>query len=59
MQTDIVGLLVGVVGILIGTFVSYYFYRKSLRLKAPYWTVRSYNLIQGYSTKSDFLKVLF
>lgn len=59
MQTDIVGLIVGVAGILIGIIVSYCFYRKSLRLKEPYWAIRSNNLIQGYRTKIDFLKVFF
>ena len=59
MTVDIIGLSVGIVGILVGVAVSYYFYRKSLRVKEPYWAVRSNNLIEGYSAKLDDLRILY
>lgn len=59
MQTDIVGVTIGIVGIVIGIIVSYYFYRKSLREKAPYWAISSNNLIQGFSSKVQDLQVIF
>lgn len=59
MQTDYLGLSVGIIGILIGIIASYYFYRKSLKIKEPCWSVRSSNLIQDYSTKVEQLKILY
>lgn len=59
MQTDIVGLSIGIAGILIGVIASYYFYRKSVRIKEPCWAIRTNNLIQGYSAQLDNLRVLY
>jgi hypothetical protein len=38
---------------------TYYFYRKSVRIKEPYWAIHSNNLIQGYSSKLSDLRVLY
>jgi len=60
MQTDIIiGVTIGIIGIIIGIFGSYYFYRKSLREKAPCWVIRSNNLIKGFSSRFQNLQVLF
>jgi hypothetical protein len=59
MQADVIGATVGVIGILIGIVVSYYFYKKSLRVKEPCWAIRSNNLIEGYSATLDNLQVLY
>ncbi|HEV2805147.1 MAG TPA: hypothetical protein VGW57_09480 [Chthoniobacterales bacterium] len=59
MHTDIIGVTVGVVGILIGVAVAYYFYRIGLRVKEPCFSMRSNNLIEGYSSRLTGLKVLF
>mgnify|MGYP001766436755 CR=1 FL=1 len=59
MQTDIIGVTIGIIGIVIGIFGSYYFYRKSLREKAPCWVIRSNNLVNGFSSKVQNLQVLF
>lgn len=57
MQTDIIGVALGIASLIIGTVVSFYFYRKSLRLKDPCWSIRSNNLIRGYSSKLSGLKI--
>jgi len=59
MQIDYIGVSIGIVGIFIGVVVSYFFYRKSLRIKEPCWAIRSNNLIQGYSDKFERLRVTF
>ena len=56
MQVDIIGLSIGVI---IGALVSFYFYRKSLRIKEPCWAVNSSNIIEGYSSKINDLRILF
>jgi len=49
----------GIAGILIGAILSYYFYRKSIRIKEPVWSIRSYNLVQGLSSKLSGVDVTY
>lgn len=59
MQTDIIGVTIGIIGIVIGVIVSYYFYKKSLRIKEPVYCIRSNNVISGAKSKYENLKVLY
>lgn len=59
MQTDIIGTSVGLIGIFIGFFISYYFYRKSLRQKEPLWAIRSNNIIKDSRQVIENLTVLY
>jgi hypothetical protein len=55
MKFDFIGWFLGVIGLIVG----YIFYRKGLRTKIPTWSIRSNNLITGYSDKVENLTVLF
>jgi len=60
MQTDtIIGIIIGMIGVAIGILASYYFYRRSLRVKEPTWAIRTTNIIQGYSSKFNDLQVIY
>jgi hypothetical protein len=51
----IVGSILGITGLIAG----YIFYRKSLRIKEPFVSFKSYNLIRDYISKFDDLKILY
>jgi hypothetical protein len=59
MQIETISLILGIVGIAIGTLVSYYFYRRSLKEKAPYWAITSNNLVEGFSSKIHDLQASY
>jgi hypothetical protein len=59
MQTDIIGTSIGIAGIVISLIVSYLSNRKNLRLKEPSWSIRSNNLVEGFSNKVENLKVIY
>jgi len=59
MKEDLVGEIIGVLGILIGFVVSYYFYYRSKREKSPCWAIKSNNLISGFESELPDLQVLF
>ena len=59
MTTEYIGIYIGIIGIILGALISLYFYRRSIRLKEPYWSIISNNLIEGYSTKVENLKVIY
>jgi hypothetical protein len=59
MQTDVIGVTVGIIGILAGVAASYYFYRKGLHVKSPLWGIQSNNLIRNQTTTLPGLRVLF
>src|SRR3989304_1944385 len=43
----IINYSIGLIGILIGLATSYYFYKKSIRIKEPVYSIKSNNLISG------------
>lgn len=49
------GLALGVVGLI----ASYYFYKKSIRVKEPVYSIKTNNLITGSKSKYDNLRVLY
>lgn len=59
MQTDIIGVTIGILGIVIGVVVSYYFYRKSLRTKEPVYSIKSNNLISGTVSTLENLNISY
>jgi hypothetical protein len=59
MQNDIVGIVIGIAGIFIGVIVSYYFYRKSLRVKGLCFSIKTENFIEGYSTRFNDLTIRY
>jgi hypothetical protein len=59
MQTDIIGVTIGILGIVIGIVVSYYFYKKSVRIKEPVYSIKSNNVISGSQSKYERLRVLY
>lgn len=59
MDFERIGLIVGIFSIFIGIIISYYFYRKSLKIRQPYWAIRSNNLIYGFCNIVDDLEITF
>lgn len=59
MDTSKIGIIIGVAGIVIGLATAYYFYRKSTRNKQPMWAIRSHNLVRGYSSSLENMRVLY
>ena len=59
MDVEVIGLYVGVLGIVIGVMVSYFFYKKSLRVKEPSWMITSNNLIRGFGTAIKDLRIIY
>ncbi len=55
MLIDNISLIIGVVGL----SLAIYFQITSIRKKEPCWAVRSVNLIEGYSSKLNELKIIF
>ena len=55
----IAGSVVSVLFGMIGLAAAYYFYRKSVREKAPCWSIRSYNIIHGYRSAMTDVAVLY
>jgi hypothetical protein len=59
MDANTIGIILGVAGIVIGAIVSYYFYKKSIRIKEPCFDIKSYNLIEGYVSTFEGLEVSY
>jgi hypothetical protein len=59
MQTDIIGVTIGIIGIVIGIAVSYYFYKKSIRIKEPVYSIKSNNLISGNVSTFENLNISY
>jgi hypothetical protein len=54
-----VGTIIGVLGILIGAGVSYYFYRKSLRFKELIWSVATTTLLDDKLSNIKDLEIVY
>ena len=59
MDANSIGIVLGIAGIVVGIAVSYYFYRKSLRIKEPCITFKHNNLIENHVSKLDGLDILY
>jgi len=59
MKENLAGEIIGVLGILVGAAVSYYFYYKSKREKSPCWAIKSNNLISGFESELPDLQILY
>lgn len=59
MDTNIIlgtsGVIIGILGLISG----YIFYQRSLKYKEPTWSIKSNNLISGYSKKFKNLKIQY
>lgn len=53
------GTALGVIGIVVGVVVSYYFYRKSIRIKEPVYSIKSNNLISGSVSTLENLNITY
>jgi hypothetical protein len=51
--------ILGIGGIVIGVILSVYFYLKSLKIKQPNWTIKSNNLIRGWSGQIENLEIKY
>jgi hypothetical protein len=59
MTTEIILAYLGLALGGIGLVASYYFYRKSIRIKEPVYSIRSINVISGYSSVFENLEVSY
>lgn len=55
MKADYIGYALAIIGLIL----SYYFYRKSIRIKEPVYAIKSNNLISGSKSNYEYLKVLY
>ncbi len=53
------GIVLGILGIVIGAIISYYFYKRSIRVKEPVYAIRSINIITGSKSKYENLRILY
>lgn len=59
MTTETFLAYLGIVLAIIGLVASYYFYRKSVRIKEPVYSIKSNNLISGSKSRYENLRVLY
>ncbi len=58
-MTDILSIVIGILGIIFGIGVSSYYYKKGQRIKEPCWDIISNNVIQNGNRKISDVKVLY
>ncbi len=54
-----IGLVVGVLGFVLGPLTGYYFYRKSIRQREPWWSRKGTTLIRDYSKRLPGMDILY
>lgn len=52
-------ILVGIGGIIFGLIFGYIFYRRTRRVRIPIWSVRTNNILQGYTSKLSNLDIKY